>query len=75
MEKSGSWFSYHGERIGQGREKVCKFLEENPDILQAVETEVRERSKDIKFEEETAYISDDEADDDSITDIDVLLNE
>lgn len=43
VEKSGSWFSYKGERIGQGREKVRDFLLENRDILEAIEQEVREK--------------------------------
>ena len=42
VEKSGSWFSYNGERIGQGRENVKKFLKENPDILEDVEKKVRD---------------------------------
>ena len=42
IEKSGSWFSYKGERIGQGRENVKKYLQENPDVLKEVETKVRE---------------------------------
>ena len=42
IEKSGSWFSYNGERIGQGRENVKKYLKENPDILKEVEGKVRE---------------------------------
>ena len=37
IEKSGSWFSYNGERIGQGRENVKKYLKENPEILDEVE--------------------------------------
>ena len=41
IEKSGSWFSYNGERIGQGRENVKKYLEENPKVLEEVETKVR----------------------------------
>ena len=41
VEKSGSWFSYNGERIGQGRENVKKYLQENPDILEDVEKKVR----------------------------------
>ena len=41
IEKSGSWFSYDGDRIGQGRENVKKFLKENPDILDDVEKKVR----------------------------------
>ena len=41
IEKSGSWFSYNGERIGQGRENVKKYLKENPDLLKEVEDKVR----------------------------------
>ena len=41
IEKSGSWFSYNGERIGQGRENVKNYLKQNPDILQDVEDKVR----------------------------------
>ena len=41
VEKSGSWFSYNGERIGQDRENVKKYLQENPDILEDVEKKVR----------------------------------
>ncbi len=42
IEKSGSWFSYNGNRIGQGRENVKVYLQENPEILKEVETKVRE---------------------------------
>ena len=42
IEKSGSWFSYNGERIGQGRENVKNYLKENPELLQEVEDKVRE---------------------------------
>ena len=42
IEKAGSWFSYNGERIGQGRENVKKYLKENPDILKEVEGKVRD---------------------------------
>lgn len=42
IEKSGSWFSYDGTRIGQGRENVKKFLIENPDIMKEVETKIRD---------------------------------
>ena len=41
IEKSGSWFSYDGNRIGQGRENVKNYLKQNPDILQDVEDKVR----------------------------------
>ena len=41
VEKSGSWFSYAGERIGQGRENSRQFLKDNPDILAKLDNEVR----------------------------------
>jgi recombination protein RecA len=41
VEKSGTWFSYHGERIGQGRENAKQFLKENKDIAVRLEAEVR----------------------------------
>ena len=58
VEKSGSWYSYDGERIGQGRENVKKFLKDNPDLyesmyLKAREAlglldEAKEQAKDVK---------------------------
>src|SRR5690242_8836024 len=41
IEKSGSWFSYKGERVGQGRENSRQFLKDNADIRQALDTELR----------------------------------
>lgn len=41
VEKSGSWFSYDGTRIGQGRENVKKYLEENPEMMKEIEEKVR----------------------------------
>ena len=41
VEKAGSWFSYNGERIGQGRENVKKYLKENPDIMKEIDEKVR----------------------------------
>ena len=42
IEKSGSWFSYNGEKIGQGRENAKKYLKDNPEIMQEVEKKVRD---------------------------------
>ena len=42
IDKSGSWYSYNGERIGQGRENVKAFLTDNPDIFQDAYEKVRE---------------------------------
>jgi len=41
VEKSGSWFSYDGQRIGQGRENAKVFLRDNPDIADAIERAIR----------------------------------
>ena len=50
VEKSGSWFSYKGERIGQGRENARQFLKDNADIRQAIDTELRKTLGLIKPE-------------------------
>ncbi len=44
VEKSGSWFSYDGQRIGQGRENVKNFLLENPEIADGIETKIRQNA-------------------------------
>jgi len=44
VEKSGSWFSYDGQRIGQGRENVKNFLLENPEIAGGIETKIRQNA-------------------------------
>ena len=42
IEKSGSWFSYNGEKIGQGRENIKKMLETDPKFLNEIETKVKD---------------------------------
>ena len=42
IDKSGSWFSYNGERIGQGRENAKRYLIDRPELLQEVEKKVRD---------------------------------
>ena len=42
VEKSGAWYSYGGERIGQGRDNVREFLKQNGDAAQAIDTALRE---------------------------------
>src|SRR5689334_1180558 len=51
VEKSGTWFAFGGERLGQGRENVKQFMKENPAITQAIEDRVRRELglvKDVK---------------------------
>ena len=41
VEKSGSWYSYNGDRIGQGRENARQFLKDNPDVREKLDTDLR----------------------------------
>jgi len=41
VEKSGSWFSFEGERLGQGRDNACRLLKENPEMRDRVEAAIR----------------------------------
>ena len=50
VEKSGSWFSYKGERIGQGRETARQFLKDNADIRLAIDSELRKLLGLVKTE-------------------------
>jgi recombination protein RecA len=43
IEKSGAWYSFKGERLGQGRDNTKNFLKDNPDILKEIEMGVREK--------------------------------
>jgi recombination protein RecA len=42
VEKSGAWFSYNGERVGQGRENAKQFLKDNPEMANEIEAKLRE---------------------------------
>jgi recombination protein RecA len=42
LEKSGSWYAYNGEKIGQGKDNAREFLRENPDIAHEIENKIRE---------------------------------
>ena len=43
VQKSGSWFSYNDEKIGQGRDKAMEFLKSNPEILKELDAKIREK--------------------------------
>jgi recombination protein RecA len=43
IEKSGAWYSYKGDRIGQGRDNSRVFLKENPDVMSSIENDVRNK--------------------------------
>ncbi len=43
IEKSGAWYSFNGERIGQGRQNVKAFFLDNPDLFDKIQLQVREK--------------------------------
>ena len=47
VEKSGAWFSFDGERIGQGRENTRKYLKENPKVAEAIEKKLRDNANAV----------------------------
>ena len=42
VEKSGAWYAYNGEKIGQGRENAKQYLKDNPNILEEIDNKIRE---------------------------------
>ena len=42
-QKTGSWFSYNDEKIGQGKENAKKYLEDNPNVLEEIEKQIKEK--------------------------------
>ncbi len=52
IDKSGAWYSYQGNRIGQGRENVKNYLKENPELINKLEAEIKEKYIAKKTEEE-----------------------
>ena len=66
VEKSGSWFSYGGERLGQGRENVKNFLKENPEVANAIDAAIRSNAgiiADAIMEDPISAADDDDEDD------------
>ena len=66
VEKSGSWYSYGDERIGQGRENVRTFLKDNPDIAADLERKIR--INEGLIEDELLMPKDEQVEDDGETD-------
>jgi recombination protein RecA len=56
VEKSGAWYSYNGDRIGQGRENAKKFLKDNPEIALKIEQEIRSHGKENNTNEENEKV-------------------
>jgi recombination protein RecA len=50
IDKSGAWYSYKGERIGQGKDNVRNFLQQNPTISREIEDQVRVKLLPVKLQ-------------------------
>ncbi len=42
VEKAGAWYSYNGDKIGQGKANACKYLRENPEAAKTIDGKLRE---------------------------------
>ncbi len=62
LEKSGAWYSYQGNKIGQGKANAAKFLEENPEIAAAIEKGIREQLLAVSANARPASMTDEPAD-------------
>ena len=69
VEKSGAWFYYEGDRLGQGKENVRKFIESDKELMAKLEAQIREKVQSAGFDEEA---EDDEFD---LKDIDLDTGE
>ena len=65
IQKSGAWFSYNGEKIGQGKENAKKFLEDNEDIINELEKKIKEMGVDNDMSMDEITADDGLGDDDS----------
>ncbi|MES1215259.1 MAG: DNA recombination/repair protein RecA, partial [Bacteroidota bacterium] len=48
IQKSGSWFSYNGDKLGQGRDSVRQLLTDNPEMAAEIEAKIREKIKEVQ---------------------------
>ncbi|MDR0996279.1 MAG: hypothetical protein LBL69_01290, partial [Zoogloeaceae bacterium] len=48
IDKSGAWYAYNGEKIGQGKENVRQYLKANPEVAQEIEEKIRAAAKEAK---------------------------
>ena len=64
VEKAGAWYSYNGERIGQGRENAKIYLKENPKVALEIEESIRSQNKEqvVKEEDDNKDDKDDKED-------------
>lgn len=66
VQKSGAWFSYNGERLGQGRENAKQYLKDHPDVAEVIEREVRNASSLSEAAVTAASLGGEQEDDEDI---------
>ena len=62
IQKSGSWFSYNGEKVAQGKENTKKAIQDNPELMKELEDKIKLRGKDIDLTADDAYSLDEDDD-------------
>ena len=62
IQKSGSWFSYNGEKVAQGKENTKKAIQDNPGLMKELEDKIKLRGKDIDLTADDAYSLDEDDD-------------
>jgi len=58
VDKAGAWYSYNGEKIGQGKDNAREFLRENPEIAREIENRIRESLGVVTMPEGAAAVHD-----------------
>ncbi len=66
VNKSGAWFSYSGQRIGQGRENVKQFLKENREMTAEIEKKIRENFNQASLKSVDAHVPDDDEEEEDL---------
>lgn len=59
VDKAGSWYSYDGERLGQGRENIKNYLDENQDVCNEIEAKVREHARKLQYGKQEEVVEED----------------
>ncbi|MBQ8024295.1 MAG: recombinase RecA [Succinivibrio sp.] len=72
VQKTGAWFAYNGQKIGQGKVNAMKFLDDNPAVADEIEQKIREYYKNNNDYDDTASIGSSEADGAESADLDGL---
>mgnify|MGYP002671001560 FL=1 len=60
VDKAGSWYSYNGERIGQGRENIKTYLKEHPDVTEEIKSKIMEQMSNSEVPEGEPEVSEEE---------------